>query len=95
MRTLLRRRRPDGVIEIRPPRIRDVVLAPGMGLLVMLFFACLLFLVALVDALVKFPYTLWLTGVFLALGTWGVREERSLRVAEAPAKPSAPPRGAA
>jgi hypothetical protein len=91
MRTARLRRRPDGVIEIRRPRVRDVVLAPDVGVVLILFFGCLLFLTALVAALVEFPYTLWFAGVCLALGLWGAREARSARLAEARVEPPSSP----
>ena len=92
MRTPHLRRRPDGVIEIRRHRVRDLVLAPDVGVVFVLFFGCLLFLTALVAALVEFRYALWVAAFCLALGLWGAREARSARVAEvrkAP-RPSAP-----
>jgi len=65
------RRRPDGLVEIRRRRARDVVATPDAVVLLALMGAFLLFCAALVVTLVTSPILLAMTGGFVLLGAWG------------------------
>jgi hypothetical protein len=84
------RRRPDGLVEIRRRRARDVVATPDAAVLLALMGGWLIFSVALVVTLVTSPILLAMTGGFVLLGAWGVSLVRPRALETAPVEP--PPR---
>lgn len=84
------RRRPDGLVEIRRRRPRDVVATPDAAVLLALMAGWLLFVAVLVVTLVTSPILLAMTGGFVLLGAWGVAITRPQTLSVAPAPP--PPR---
>lgn len=87
------RRRPDGLVEIRRRRARDIVVTPDAAVLLALMGGWLLFVAVLVVTLVISPILLAMTGGFVLLGAWGVAISRPATLSIAPAPP--PPRHAA
>lgn len=91
-------RRPDGVIELRPKRVRDAVLDGDAGRMLLLCAACLAVLAVVVTGLVEAPIAVWLLGPCLALGIGTARWASADRLTPAPAraspKPPPPPRAA-
>jgi hypothetical protein len=84
---LIRRRRSDGIVEIRPRRARDTVANADAAVLLILMAAFLVFCVALVATLVESPILIGIAGGFGLIGAWGVVLARPL----APARSFDPP----
>lgn len=84
------RRRPDGLVEIRRRRARDVVATPDAAVLLALMIGWVLFAVTLVVTLVTSPILLAMTGGFVLLGAWAGAMVRPEALQAAPLDP--PPR---
>lgn len=81
------RRRPDGVVQLRRLRPRDVVLHPAYAVLLALFACWVAVVGALTAAVIEVPdLPVGLVAVVpcLALGLWGARVAHSVAVAPAP-----------
>jgi hypothetical protein len=93
MRTLLIRRRPDGVIELRRRRLRDNELVRDVTRLLGMFLFCGVFIAALAAALVVFPLAILVAAAFLLPSALAYVLGRSLDLhpATAPARPPTRP----
>jgi hypothetical protein len=94
---LVRRRRSDGLVEIRPRRVRDLVASADAPALVALTASFLVFgvaLVSLVALLLVSPILVGIAGGFVLLGAWGGVLARPLAPARSPSF-EPPPRRAA
>jgi hypothetical protein len=88
-------RRPDGVIELNRPRLRDLFLHPAQAVMLALFATWLVLVGTLTTAVIEFPQAplgiaLMLPCVALAL--WGAQVARSARLVTAPVDDDPPPR---
>jgi hypothetical protein len=89
---VLRRRRSDGLVEIRPRRARDMVANADAVVLLAMMAAFFVFSAVLVAMLVESPILIGIAGGFGLLGVWGAVLARPL--APAPSF-DRPPRHAA
>jgi hypothetical protein len=91
MRPLRIRRRPDGVIELRRPRLRDAVVTPDAAILLALFVGSLAFMVLVAVMAVASPGLVVVPGSFALLGLWAGSFARKVRLETASAEASPPP----
>lgn len=84
------RRRPDGLMEIRRRRARDVVATADAAVLLALMAGWLAFSALLIVTLITSPILLAMTGGFVLLGLWGGSLVRPGTLEPAPLEP--PPR---
>jgi hypothetical protein len=87
-------RRADGLVEIRPRRLRSVFIAPDAGVLLLLLVGCGVFLATLCVGLLEAPLFVGFVGLCLVLGLISVRLTSSDRLSPAPVR-DPPPRRAA
>jgi hypothetical protein len=80
MSRVILRRRPDGIVQIRPRPLWRAIAGPVPAAILGLLVGCTLFLAALAAALVLFPVLVLLVGgaITLALAAvrWGLTEPR-------------------
>lgn len=89
------RRRPDGVIELNRPRLRDLFLQPAYAVILALFAAWLVLVGTLTTVVIEFPQVplgIALMLPCLALALWGAQVARSRRLVTAPVDDDPPPR---
>jgi hypothetical protein len=84
---IIRRRRSDGLVQIRPRRARDMVANADAAVLLALMGGFLVFSAALVAAIVASPILAGIAGALVLLGAWGGALARPL----APAPSFDPP----
>jgi len=87
------RRRPDGVIELRRPSLRDSEIVHDAAVLVGLLVGCGVFICALAAALVTWPLMIAVTVAFSLPGIWACVLARSLSIEHT--RPPTPPNHAA
>ncbi len=87
------RRRPDGIVQIRPRPLWRCVAGPVPAALLALFAGITLVMAGLIAAVAAAPLTTAVIGGSAALGLWAVRWMRTPVAAEVPV--TSPPRDAA
>ena len=73
MSSVILRRRPDGILQIRPRPVWRAIAGPVPAVLLALLLGCSLILVLLATALVQFPALVLLVGGCAALALAAVR----------------------
>jgi hypothetical protein len=91
MSKLIIRRRPDGVIEVRKPRLRDDRTMRELTVLLGLCVGCVAFIATLATLLVMSPVVLTATAAFALLGLPTVLITRNVHLVPATARPPSPP----
>lgn len=91
MTKLIIRRRPDGVIEVRRPRLREDQTMRELATLLGLCAGCLAFIASLAILLVMSPVVLTATAAFALLGVPSVLVARSVSLVPATTRPPSPP----